>query len=73
MNQTAGCEEAQCPEDVDCVWGQWTEWNACSATCGNGIQERDRGIDVPLHNYLATLSCITTSLIRSLVAIVTGV
>eukprot|EP00392_Amoebophrya_sp_AT5.2_P000201 g201.t1 len=46
MNQTAGCEEAQCPEDVDCVWGQWTEWNACSATCGNGIQERDRGIDV---------------------------
>ncbi|CAD7936456.1 unnamed protein product [Amoebophrya sp. A120] len=44
--ETKGCTMEQCPEDVDCVWGEWTEWNDCSATCGNGVHERERGIDV---------------------------
>ena len=44
MVETKGCYEGQCEDDVDCVWGDWSELGACSVTCGNGFQVRDRGI-----------------------------
>jgi len=28
---------------IDCIWGQWSTWSACSALC-NGHQERNRAI-----------------------------
>ena len=32
---------------VDGMWGSWTEWSACSVTCGDGSQTRDRECDNP--------------------------
>mmetsp|Transcript_21740 Transcript_21740/g.39918 ORF Transcript_21740/g.39918 Transcript_21740/m.39918 type:complete len:1643 (+) Transcript_21740:95-5023(+) len=33
----AGCPEPP-PEPVECVWEAWSEWSACSKTCGSGGQ-----------------------------------
>ena len=29
-------------ETNDCTWNEWGTWEMCSATCGNGTQERNR-------------------------------
>ena len=29
---------------VDCQVGVWTQWSECSATCGNGIETRNRNV-----------------------------
>ena len=34
------CNTEDCP--VDCVMSQWTGWQQCSTTCGNGQQHRTR-------------------------------
>ena len=39
--RTAGCNQSRCP--VKCVVGQWTEWTACTETCG-GEQFRFRPV-----------------------------
>ena len=31
-------------EPVNCVWGEWSTYTACSKTCGNGTQARQRTI-----------------------------
>jgi len=37
------CNNQTCPNEcVDGVWGQWTEWGACSRTCGKGFEWRSR-------------------------------
>ena len=32
---------------VDCVWQSWTTWESCDATCGGGVQRRQRDRDGP--------------------------
>jgi len=34
------CNTQACP--VDCQWEPWSDWEACSVTCGNGVHARVR-------------------------------
>ena len=36
-----------CLVSVDGGWGQWSPWQPCSETCGEGTQERYRHCDNP--------------------------
>lgn len=38
---------AQYPEKVDGGWASWSEWSACSRTCGSGVQSAHRDCDNP--------------------------
>ncbi|MBU38166.1 MAG: hypothetical protein CMA59_01430, partial [Euryarchaeota archaeon] len=40
MNKHVPCNEDACP--VDCMWDAWTGWTTCSASCGEGTEERSR-------------------------------
>ena len=42
--QTRSCNSHCCP--VNCVWGSWSAYEACSATCGSGNQTRSRSVAV---------------------------
>ena len=33
--------------EVDCEWGSWGEWTACSADCGGGRKSRSRPVATP--------------------------
>ncbi|CAD7956383.1 unnamed protein product [Amoebophrya sp. A25] len=46
LKEVESCASDPCIEPVDCVWGEWTEYGACSATCGGGQKTRDREIAV---------------------------
>ncbi|CAJ0958170.1 unnamed protein product, partial [Mesorhabditis belari] len=41
--QGPATEERACNSQACCSWTQWSEWSACSVSCGNGIQTRNRG------------------------------
>lgn len=41
---TDGAQSKPCP--VHCVWGTWSEWDACTKTCGGGQRKRSRGYAV---------------------------
>lgn len=45
LTQTQACTEPGC-SSVDCAWGIWSVWSACSLSCGGGEQTRDRSIAV---------------------------
>ncbi|XP_025110684.1 A disintegrin and metalloproteinase with thrombospondin motifs adt-1-like isoform X2 [Pomacea canaliculata] len=38
--ETQECASRMCP--VDGVWSEWGAWGACTLTCGNGTQSRNR-------------------------------
>jgi len=42
--EVQACNEQQCEPDVNCAWGEWTAWGACTKTCGGGQKQRDRGV-----------------------------
>eukprot|EP00397_Hematodinium_sp_SG-2012_P001832 GEMP01001837.1.p1 GENE.GEMP01001837.1~~GEMP01001837.1.p1 ORF type:complete len:1041 (+),score=169.21 GEMP01001837.1:528-3650(+) len=46
LAEIRGCGATSCGNTVDCEWDDWTEWGACSASCGNGQKSRDRSIKV---------------------------
>jgi hypothetical protein len=50
LSQVQGCGQGACADQVDCVWGDWTDYGACSATCGGGMKFRDRHIAVAPRN-----------------------
>ncbi|CAL1127820.1 unnamed protein product [Cladocopium goreaui] len=33
-------------DDVDCVWGDWTDWSVCQFTCGGGESIRTRKVTI---------------------------
>lgn len=35
-NLTTPCNTETCPPNSDCKWGEWSEWNFCTATCNPG-------------------------------------
>eukprot|EP00929_Paragymnodinium_shiwhaense_P017134 TRINITY_DN1260_c0_g2_i1.p1 TRINITY_DN1260_c0_g2~~TRINITY_DN1260_c0_g2_i1.p1 ORF type:complete len:1993 (+),score=486.90 TRINITY_DN1260_c0_g2_i1:90-6068(+) len=37
--------DTPCEPDIDCKFGDWSAWGACSRTCG-GVMKRSRGIEV---------------------------
>ncbi|CAD7953268.1 unnamed protein product [Amoebophrya sp. A120] len=42
--ETTPCYTQQCP--IDCVMNDWSDWGACSASCGSGTQARYRSIQI---------------------------
>mmetsp|Transcript_102359 Transcript_102359/g.181744 ORF Transcript_102359/g.181744 Transcript_102359/m.181744 type:complete len:1274 (+) Transcript_102359:97-3918(+) len=39
--QTKDCDNLpECKKD--CVWGEWTDWQPCSASCGSGFERKTR-------------------------------
>ncbi|UMM42765.1 hypothetical protein L5515_018465 [Caenorhabditis briggsae] len=41
--QARTCNQQQCPSTFSlAVWSEWGEWTTCSATCGEGLQSRER-------------------------------
>jgi len=41
LKEVAPCEMTTCFRQ-DCAWGLWTEWSACSCSCGGGTKRRNR-------------------------------
>lgn len=38
------------PPKIDCSWGRWKKWSDCSAKCGGGTKERERGERIRAQN-----------------------
>ena len=32
-------------DGLNCTWGNWTSYSSCSATCGDGMQYRERSLE----------------------------
>ena len=50
MDEVRACGTEPCKTPVDCVWGQWAAWGACSSSCGGGQRERSRSIETSPRN-----------------------
>ena len=51
--QGVALQEAECNREgcaVDCEWGPWSRWTACSAHCDDGITKRFRDVLVTAKN-----------------------
>eukprot|EP00397_Hematodinium_sp_SG-2012_P004784 GEMP01004798.1.p1 GENE.GEMP01004798.1~~GEMP01004798.1.p1 ORF type:complete len:1067 (+),score=271.95 GEMP01004798.1:195-3395(+) len=46
MAETRPCNEHACGKVVDCEWDAFSEWSACSVTCGGGDHARSRSVKI---------------------------
>jgi hypothetical protein len=44
LEEIAECHSDEACLNADCVWGEWHDWSACTATCGGGNYRRFRMI-----------------------------
>jgi len=42
LEECRGCNEVACTNQIDCMWGDYEEWSACSRSCGGGQKNRSR-------------------------------
>jgi len=49
LGEADGCNPEPCdgdaPKKVDCVFGEWSHWSSCTATCGGGQRTRNRVVE----------------------------
>jgi hypothetical protein len=44
--EVSPCNTHQCGQEVFCIWGDWSAFSPCSATCGAGTKKRSRGLEL---------------------------
>ncbi len=44
LSETRSCNEQDCEAQLDCEWGDWEPWSACSKSCNGGEKTRNRMI-----------------------------
>ena len=60
--EVQACNRVPCP--VDCVVGDWSNWNTCTAECGStGVRSRTRSITTPPLN--GGLACPATTEVQA--------
>ena len=53
----ARCDDVSCQPNVDCEWGEWHEWNDCSATC-HGLRHRSRHVALQGSGHGKFCTCV---------------
>jgi len=43
INEIEKCQIKEC-DKIDCVWGDWHEWSACTCSCNGGTKTRNRHV-----------------------------
>jgi len=46
LTDVRGCNAEPCGKHLDCKWGEWVQWSACSKSCNGGEKTRSRMIEV---------------------------
>ncbi|CAD7922583.1 unnamed protein product [Amoebophrya sp. A120] len=59
-SEVRGCGMDPCKAAVDCRWGEWSEFDECSKTCGGGQRTRTRHVETSPRNGGKLCDALTT-------------